>query len=993
MQFFASSGRSRVIDEDATKRSPRNIVELGRWGAVGFDKENELPANRSEKKDEEQYHYYKETSLWQEATSNTTLPSPHSSLTNGEASVFPFFSPPNPSETQKKKIELSSGPSSSPSFPSLSKAGGVLPPMGPFPSVPYYGLGNTLTIYIGSKKELRTPSSFLNPPTAAESAINLAIVQKKGSLASNHTTTASSSSFLPSSFIQQIDRSLQQTVRLHGSVWWLGTLPIDKDPSFYFSELFSSSALSNATRDALYTEEKRNERYESDDARERVRASTNFSSSASTKLSGDSRWGSSTLRTDQFTKAMIQALQHISFLRVAANAIHSYYSCPHSENGGGQKGCSDHGSHSSEKDPTKDREKTALPKKNDTTGTDHIHISTFSSSSSIHATPLSGPTSRSFSCMTPHTIYYRIKGHSRWKDVTAMLGIENGQLLLFVCSSSRATQQHLTNAAIAAGVKKESLIWNCGALLLMEPPAHPQNHTCTATATVKREAGDSAQRDINGTGRPQQREVHSVLVMWNLLIFLPFPTAPGVLSSWMPDTTKTKVSTKGAKAPPFQSGSVWNPSEGIHRKNYGDPMDKGKHDHRDTTKKLESNPTSLLTEYQPMRITECDVILLASFALPDAQCITPQLRLVETQPMVTTSSSFATPHSSTHRSSRTAEEPVTAENKEENISSPTHSGLKRQRQEFQGPLPLASRHRAHGNAVTGYRYVWKLVGPIRIVHPYLFTHVIHTLVRRCGVGSFDIHYGCDDRLSAMPCTPSGGGVLGGVGSGSLGSGRYGAEGVSSATGDGNGIGFLQCIGRVAQGLGSSVPPPRGSATASSWHCCTRLSYGSWLSLQERESLGTSEVVENDAGEMQVEDYLEAEFTVTRIVFKNISISAPPFQGHEASGCLNSQRSDASFLPPFFLELARHWSGWDDIPVVSAHWNNNTDAHLKERSALQKWCSCAAVENSMIHRWGAYFCSSSATTLFIHSFFFPHQWPPGFQLWKRITRIIDAPNEP
>ncbi|TPP55143.1 hypothetical protein CGC20_37940 [Leishmania donovani] len=68
--------------------------------------------------------------------------------------------------------------------------------------------------------------------------------------------------------------------------------------------------------------------------------------------------------------------------------------------------------------------------------------------------------------VTHHTFYVRLLGHPSWKDLSALLCVEKGGLLVCLISSSRITQKHLTAACADAGV---SLDWLGGAALVAEP--------------------------------------------------------------------------------------------------------------------------------------------------------------------------------------------------------------------------------------------------------------------------------------------------------------------------------------------------------------------------------------------------------------------------------------------------------------------------------------------------------------------------------------------
>ncbi|CAJ1021427.1 hypothetical protein Q4I32_002600 [Leishmania shawi] len=67
---------------------------------------------------------------------------------------------------------------------------------------------------------------------------------------------------------------------------------------------------------------------------------------------------------------------------------------------------------------------------------------------------------------THHTFYMRLLGHPSWKDLSALLCVEKGRLLVCLISSSRITQKYLTETCTAAGV---GLDWFGGAALMAEP--------------------------------------------------------------------------------------------------------------------------------------------------------------------------------------------------------------------------------------------------------------------------------------------------------------------------------------------------------------------------------------------------------------------------------------------------------------------------------------------------------------------------------------------
>lgn len=991
VSFSADSDRSKVIDEERVDETSQTLDNLN-----SGDEYNQYRRIRWEESRSENFSL--NASLQSKSTTDKHSYVVDTALKNDEeTTAFPVLSPHLSNGSHEVGGKHSSGssflippptlnpPSLKPSISSFSHAGVLPPPIGRFPSVPYYGLGNSLMIFIGTKEDVASSYSRSISPKTSQLPASVHMSRDKGHKPSS--TSATSSAPTSFHFIRQVDQCLQQTVREHGKVWWLGTLPIDKDPSFTFSDFLPSSAEGSSAHCRHSKEGKRYTSAADDDRGERVLTQGGIPSTASLPIrTSDHRWCQSALRSDQFTKAMIHAFQYMSFLRIAANVVHSsFHSSCSEEKGENDIEVKEHHSSPAETCSKVKETSTNAFMNPDTTSTGvPIELSAFLPS------PPASASSPSFSCMTPHSTYYRLKNHPRWKDVTAMLGIENGQLFLFVCASSRATQQHLSNAAVLAGVKGESVSWDCSTLLLMEPNTRTRRSSSNGENERMR-IEDRVPHTDDGTV-PQEREAHAVLVMWNLLSLLPMPDVAEVRSG-ISDPSKTRKNNTTQNS---HSVLRRNQTKGVSTEKNVSLLHVGTDGDANSGRKWESNSTSLLTEYQPLRITGCDVVLLSSFSLPEAQCISPQLRLVETQPMLISSSSHSNAHSplkSTFSTSAVTSSLTT----DEDFSHHNYSGIKRTRENRQKSTPSSTGRTSADVVITGYRYVWKLIGPIRIVHPYLWTHVIHALVQRCEVGSFDVRYGCDDHLSSMPVTVSGGGILGGVGNGSLRS----EAAVAGDIKDGS-VGFIQYIGRVPQTLDSLVAVPRGSSTASSWHCCTRLSYGSWFSLHERELLGTSEVIVNDAGEEFEEDFLEAEFNVTRVVFKKIPLPGLKSPRIDTSCCLGFNRSDTLFLPPTFLALSRNWNGPEESLFASENWNAKCSVHHPYH------CNCAKtstsivkpyeksdqsgtpVEVSLLNRWGAYFCAGNASPLLIHSFFFPHRWPPCFQLWKKVTRVIDVP---
>ncbi|CCW60622.1 unnamed protein product [Phytomonas sp. EM1] len=67
---------------------------------------------------------------------------------------------------------------------------------------------------------------------------------------------------------------------------------------------------------------------------------------------------------------------------------------------------------------------------------------------------------------THHVVYARLSGHPTLKDLSLMLAIERGRMVLFVSSSSRVTQAYLSEQAEVVQLK---LRWVSGAALVWEP--------------------------------------------------------------------------------------------------------------------------------------------------------------------------------------------------------------------------------------------------------------------------------------------------------------------------------------------------------------------------------------------------------------------------------------------------------------------------------------------------------------------------------------------
>ncbi|KAG5508148.1 hypothetical protein JKF63_05402 [Porcisia hertigi] len=83
----------------------------------------------------------------------------------------------------------------------------------------------------------------------------------------------------------------------------------------------------------------------------------------------------------------------------------------------------------------------------------------------------STPATRGDGVVTHHTFHLRLLGHPSWKDLSALLCVEQGRLLVCLIASSRVTQKHLTAACADSGVK---LDWLSGAALMEEPlPLNP----------------------------------------------------------------------------------------------------------------------------------------------------------------------------------------------------------------------------------------------------------------------------------------------------------------------------------------------------------------------------------------------------------------------------------------------------------------------------------------------------------------------------------------
>lgn len=386
------------------------------------------------------------------------------------------------------------------------------------------------------------------------------------------------------------------------------------------------------------------------------------------------------------------------------------------------------------------------------------------------------------SSVAAHVLYLRIAAHPRFKDVTAMLSVENGKLLLFIAASSRTTQQYFTQTAVEAGVEKDEMLWIAGAVLL--------------TGTARRLGGGS-----------------SLLVLWNILATLPLHEKRWEL-------------TGSAAAGPSEKEFFLDAEAGMPSSSSHSLASAG-----DMARRWLRATRSELAGF--------DVSLISSLPLPDGQRVLPALKLVETQPIT---------------------------------------------------VPAAASRGSGGPTVSGYRCVWRLTGVTRIVHPYYLTHLVRTLVEVCRLRSFDIRCGGGEDPISRPV-------------------RTGYPSLRSAARDvGASEGIFSFVRGAQHGLATVVE--RGSSTASSWQCCSRLSSHAWLSREELNQLGMvlTEEAENGAGEAE-EVQLEGEFTLTRIWCKDVSARPPSPSSHSlghagvhAAGAADSECDEAeppsrSFVSP------------------------------------------------------------------------------------------------
>ncbi|KAK7195113.1 hypothetical protein NESM_000434800 [Novymonas esmeraldas] len=121
----------------------------------------------------------------------------------------------------------------------------------------------------------------------------------------------------------------------------------------------------------------------------------------------------------------------------------------------------------------------------------------------------------SASAVTHHTFYLRLLGHPLWRDVSALLCVEGGRLLVCVIASSRTTQSRLADACARAGAR---LDWVGGAALTAEP----------------RRLGPG--------------EVNPVWVVWDALMQLPILTPPPAESSSAAGATDEAAAAAGVRA-------------------------------------------------------------------------------------------------------------------------------------------------------------------------------------------------------------------------------------------------------------------------------------------------------------------------------------------------------------------------------------------------------------------------------------------------------------
>lgn len=159
------------------------------------------------------------------------------------------------------------------------------------------------------------------------------------------------------------------------------------------------------------------------------------------------------------------------------------------------------------------------------------------------------------------------------------------------------------------------------------------------------------------------------------------------------------------------------------------------------------------------------------------------------------------------------------------------------------PVTLSEEERAEGEGAhrhpsssrtVGCRYVWRLAGPVRVVHPRLLTHMVAALVEECQLSSFEIR--CGERKELMDGAPTAllnrnFPQLGGSGFAYVHGASYGATDI-----------------------------PHSSSTPSSWIACSRLSSMAWILPSERRALG---MITSDE-----EEDVEAEFRLSRVCFKD-----------------------------------------------------------------------------------------------------------------------------
>eukprot|EP00796_Vickermania_ingenoplastis_P011245 gene11245-7813_t len=358
---------------------------------------------------------------------------------------------------------------------------------------------------------------------------------------------------------------------------------------------------------------------------------------------------------------------------------------------------------------------------------------------------------RSSSCVTPHACYIQMSALAHFKDLTVMLSVEGGELILFMTASSKATQQYISETAMKAGVEAGQVEWIAGGLL------------------------------ASGHGHPPADEVDAVLTLWNVLISLPLS---------------------------FPSNS--DSDRGLAQLN-----------------QVVNQSSQTMEGY--------NICFLSSLQLPGSQPYSPCFRLVEVIP-----------------STASITEPL-----------------------------------------EGFRYVWRLVGPLRLVHPNFLSHLIDTLIRRCPVETFDLRCRCDDSASAT----------------SAGDPRFQSSPLNSK----GGMVYVQGVQHGAAPLLT-----HGSSTTSSWHSCSRLSAQAWFSPVERREFGMVAMERDPETGAEEEVHLECEFTLTRIAFTRHGGQKP---SHDR--CLSEE--DPDFIEP---------STWSNLNL---HKGNTINGDLPRNDCCYTLC--------------------------------------------------------